>query len=195
MPSNFYRCFRHEICCSEDCSKTEKFWAKTTSHGNRSGNIDDVQRRSRFAQKGHNCWQIMGAQCPIILMEASRKAKTEKSMSSSVTVFFDSNVVVHHEFLLQGHMVNKKYYLEVKRRLREAIHQKRTELWKNQSWILYHDNALALATMLVREFLVKNKTVIIPQPPYSPHLIRADIFSIQNWRHRWKECLWICVKR
>ena len=27
---------------------------KTTSHGHPSGNVDDVQRRSRFAQKGHN---------------------------------------------------------------------------------------------------------------------------------------------
>lgn len=30
----------------------------------------------------------------------------------------------------QGNTVNKKYYLEVLRRLREAIHQKRTELGK-----------------------------------------------------------------
>ena len=97
-------------------------------------------------------------------------------MKALLTVFLDSNGVVHHEFLPQGHMVNKEHYLEVKRRLHEAIHQQRTELWKNQSWILYHDNALALATMLVREFLAKNKTVIMPQPPYSPHLAPADFF-------------------
>ena len=30
--------------------------------------------------------------------------------------------------------------------------------------------------MLVREFLAKNKTVIMPQPPYSPDLENADIF-------------------
>ena len=47
-----------------------------------------------------------------------------------VNVFFDCNVVVHHEFLPQGRTVNKEYYLEVMRRLRQAIHQKRTELWK-----------------------------------------------------------------
>ena len=35
MPSNFYGCLRHEMCCSEDCSKITKFWAKTTSHGYR----------------------------------------------------------------------------------------------------------------------------------------------------------------
>ena len=62
------------------------------------------------------------------------------------------------------------------RRLREAIRQKRTELWKNQSWILKHDNAPAHTSMLVREFLVKYKTAIMTQPPYSPDLAPADFF-------------------
>ena len=64
-------------------------------------------------------------------------------------------------------MVNKEYYFEVMHRLREAIRQKLTELWKNQLWILHDDNALAHTSMLVREFLAKNKTVIMPQPLYS----------------------------
>ena len=58
----------------------------------------------------------------------------------------------------------------------EAIRQKRTELWKNQSWILHHDNASAHTSRLVREFLPKNKFVIIPQPPYSPSLASANFF-------------------
>ena len=49
------------------------------------------------------------------------------------TLFFDCNVVMHHEFLPQGRTVNKEYYLEVISRLHEEISQKRTELWKNQS--------------------------------------------------------------
>ena len=43
--------------------------------------------------------------------------------------------------------------------------QKRTELWKNQLWILQHNNAPAHKSMLVHEFLAKNRTVIMPQPP------------------------------
>ena len=97
-------------------------------------------------------------------------------MKDLITVFFDCNGVVHHEFLPQGRTVNKEYYLEVMRRLREAIRQKHTELWKKQSWILHHDNAPAHTSMLVREFLAKNKTVIMPQPPYSPDLAPADFF-------------------
>ena len=70
-----------------------------------------------------------------------------------LTVFFDCNGVVHHEFLKQGRTLNKEYYLEVMSRLRQAIRQKRTKLWKNQSWIFHHDNAPAHTSTLVREFL------------------------------------------
>ena len=54
--------------------------------------------------------------------------------------------------------------------------QKRTELWKNQSWILNHDNAPAHTSVFVSEFLAKNKTVIMPQPPYLSDLALADFF-------------------
>ena len=46
--------FRHETCGSEDCCKIAKFWVKATSQGHCSWGVDDVQRWSRFAQKGHN---------------------------------------------------------------------------------------------------------------------------------------------
>ena len=36
------------------------FTKKATSHGQRSGDANDVQRRFRFAQKGHNWERIMG---------------------------------------------------------------------------------------------------------------------------------------
>jgi hypothetical protein len=35
-------------------------------------------------------------------------------------------------------------YQEVLARLRDAVHRKRPELWKNQTWMLHQDNAPAL---------------------------------------------------
>ena len=97
-------------------------------------------------------------------------------MKVLLTVFFDCNGVVYHEFLSEGRTVNKEYCLEVMRLLCEAIRQKPTELWKNQSWILHHDNVLVHTSMLVRMFLAKNKTVIMPQPRYSSDLAPVDYF-------------------
>jgi len=57
--------------------------------------------------------------------------QVRSSVKILLTVFFDYNGAVHREFLPQGHTVNKEYYLEVMRRLREAIRKKRPELWNN----------------------------------------------------------------
>ena len=50
-----------------------------------------------------------------------------------LTFFVNCYGLVHHEFLLQGRTDTWEYYLEVMRRFREAIRQKCTEVWKNQS--------------------------------------------------------------
>ena len=110
----------------------------------------------------------------------SPRPKKARQVRSNVkvllTVFFDYHGVVHQEFSPQGRTVNEEYYLEVMRRLREAIRKKRPNLWKNNSWLLHHDNAPAHSSLLVRNFLSKNNTVIMPQPPYSPDLATCDFF-------------------
>ncbi|UYV78960.1 hypothetical protein LAZ67_17000504 [Cordylochernes scorpioides] len=63
-----------------------------------------------------------------------KKARQVRSnVKVLLTVFFDCRGVVHHEFLPQGRTVNKEYYLQVMRNLREAIRQKRPDLWKNDT--------------------------------------------------------------
>ena len=115
-------------------------------------------------------------------MEAAARAKTEKSAPSSVECegfaysFLHCRGVVHHEFLPQSRTVNKEYYPQVMRNLCEAIRQKRPDLWKNKNWLLHHDNAPAHTSLLVREFLTKNNTLMMPQPPYSPDLAPCDFF-------------------
>lgn len=91
-------------------------------------------------------------------------------------VFMDYNGVVHHEFLPEGQTVNKEYYLGVMRRLREAIRRKRPELWAENSWILHHDNAPSHNAIIIRNFLTKNATNTIQQPPNSPDLAPCDFF-------------------
>ncbi|UYV72453.1 hypothetical protein LAZ67_9003204, partial [Cordylochernes scorpioides] len=106
-----------------------------------------------------------------------KKARQVRSnVKVLLTVFFDCRGVVHHEFLPQGRTVNKEYYLQVMRNLREAIRQKRPDLWKNKNWLFHHDNAPAHTSLLVHDFLAKNNTLMMPQPPYSPDLAPCDFF-------------------
>jgi hypothetical protein len=106
-------------------------------------------------------------------------AKTQKGAAGQVEreshidgFFFDIKGVVHHEFLCQGHTVNRWYYLDVLKHLRENVRGKRPQLWRNNSWFLHHNNAHAL--LVIRDFLAKTNTTVLPQPAYSPDLDLAD---------------------
>jgi transposase len=63
------------------------------------------------------------------------------------------------------------------KRLREAVRRKRPEAWTNQTWMLHHDNAPPHTSLLIREFMAKQETIVVPQPPYSPDLAPAE-FSL-----------------
>ena len=91
---------------------------------------------------------------------------------------------IHQRSNFQGWTVNKEYYLQVMRNLREAIRQKRPDLWKNKNWLLHHDNVLAHTSLLVREFLSKNNTLMLAQPPYSSDLAPFDFFLIPRLKTR-----------
>ena len=93
-----------------------------------------------------------------------------------VDSFFYWKGVVHYEFVPRGEAVNKEFYLNVLKRLREAVRRKRAEAWTNNTWMLHHDSAPGHASLLIREFLTKHQTTVVPQPPYSPDLAPAEFF-------------------
>jgi len=91
-------------------------------------------------------------------------------------LFFDWKGIVHHEFVPCGQMVNKQLYQDVLAHLRDAVCRKRPELWENQTWMLHHDNAPAHTSLLIRSYLAKHQTSVVPHPPYSLDLAPADFF-------------------
>ncbi|UYV82193.1 hypothetical protein LAZ67_21001311 [Cordylochernes scorpioides] len=108
-----------------------------------------------------------------------RQKKARKAPSKDkvmLTVFFDYQGIVHHEFQQQGSTITADSYLGVLRRLREAIRQKRPELWRSKSWILHHDNAPAHRVLKISKFLQDHSTSVFPQPPYSPDLAPCVFF-------------------
>jgi hypothetical protein len=54
------------------------------------------------------------------------------------------------------------FILEVMKRLREAERRKTPE-WRNKTWMLHHNNATAHTSLLVREFLAKHETTVVPK--------------------------------
>ena len=93
-----------------------------------------------------------------------------------LTVFFDSRGVVRHKYAPQRQNINKEYYLEVLRRLRDAVRRKRPDLWATGTWQLHHDNAPAHSSPLIQTFLAKHNIPVVRQAPYSPDMAPCDFW-------------------
>ncbi|KAJ4443895.1 hypothetical protein ANN_05682 [Periplaneta americana] len=104
-----------------------------------------------------------------------RKQKFPRDTSKGkvmLEVFFDSQGLIHHEFIPEGRTVMKELYVEILRRLREAVRRKRPEKWVENNWFLMHDNAPAHRAIIVKNFLA----TALDHPPYSPDLSPPDYF-------------------
>jgi len=75
--------------------------------------------------------------------------------------FFDSQGVVHNEFVLQAQTVNKQYYCEVLERLRKKVNCVQPEIV--DTWMLHRDNAPCHTAISVNKFLNKKGIPMILQ--------------------------------
>jgi len=64
--------------------------------------------------------------------------------------FFDSQGIVHKEFVPQGQTVNKQYYREVLERLRKRVHRVGPEI--ADTWLLHQDNVPCHTAISVNKF-------------------------------------------
>ena len=89
-----------------------------------------------------------------------KKARMSKSM---LICFFDSQRIVHKEFVPQGQTVNHTFYWEVLERLRKRVAHVRPDIAR--TWMLHHDNAPLHAAFSINEFLAEKSIPVVPQPP------------------------------
>ena len=113
----------------------------------------DVETKMRSSQ-----WMGKGVS---LTKQKARMSRSNIKMML-VVFFFYSREIVHHEFVSRGQMVKKQLYQEGLARLRDTVRRKRPELWENQTWMLHHDNAPAHASLLIRSYLAKHQTYIVP---------------------------------
>jgi len=120
------------------------------------------------------------------LRDRKKRAKFAATSSQCWSIFFDIRGIVHKEFVLPDQTVSGKFYCEVLRRLRENVRRKRPEMRKNGDWLLHRDNAPALTSLTVREFLTRNNMITVPHPAYSPDLPLAISACSLKWNCGWK---------
>jgi len=110
-----------------------------------------------------------------------KKARQVKSNVKTMLIcFFDIKGLVHFEFIPQGQTVNQQFYLEVLKRLHDAVHRKRPELWQSGEWLLHHDNASAHTAFSMWQFLTKNGMTTAPPPPPLPEPGTLRFFPVSK---------------
>lgn len=150
--------------------------------------IDCVENNENFLKTvitGDESWvygydpetKVQSSQWKTANSPRPKKARMSRSnVKTLLIVFFDYKGIVHHEYAPSGQTVNKEYYIEVLRRLRDAIRRRRPDLHASGQWQLHHDNAPAHSAQLVQQFLAKHNIPQVRQPPYSPDLAPCDFF-------------------
>ncbi len=125
------------------------------------------------------------------ISERPSKACPQRGEKKSMfTIFFDQAGPILSEFKEQNETVTAKTYIEVLRTLRERIRRKRPQLWRDQSFIIHHDNASPHTAAPTVDFLTAHNTQLLPHPLYSLDLAPADYFlfgrlkaGIRSHRH------------
>jgi len=82
-------------------------------------------------------------------------------------------------------------YIEVLRRLTDEVGRKRPEKWRTIGWFLIHENTSAHRSVLVLDFLAKNKVSTLDHCPHSPDLAPADFYlfpRLKSALNRWRFC-------
>jgi hypothetical protein len=107
----------------------------------------------------------------------AQKMRMKKSwVKTMLTAFFDTKGIIQHEFVLEKHTVNSKFYKEVIKRLIAQVRCIRPQFWETGSWYILQDNSLAHSSGVVSEFLAKRGAPVLYHPPCSPDLVLDDFF-------------------
>ena len=110
-----------------------------------------------------------------------KKARTSRSkIKVLLVVFFDWKGLFNHEIVQRGQMVNTQLYQDVLVRLRVVVRRKRLEFLENQTWMLHHDNAPAYASLLIRSYLAKHQTSVVPPSTLFPGLCPSILFPVSQ---------------
>jgi hypothetical protein len=88
---------------------------------------------------------------------------------------FDIKCIVHFEFIPQGQTVSQAYYVEIFKRLHEALRRKRPELWLTD-WFLHRDIAPTHKALSLKQFLAQKSITKLKHPSCSPGLCPSDFW-------------------
>jgi len=101
------------------------------------------------------------AHCKLSPSQESENEQIQNQIDANL--FFDSQGIVHKEFVLPGQTVNQTFYGEVLERLRKRVAHVRPGI--AHTWMMHHDNTPRHTAVCIHEFLAEKSIPVVPQSP------------------------------
>ena len=106
-----------------------------------------------------------------------KKLKFQRSrVKTRLIIFFDSQVVVHKEFVPEGKRVNAEFYKVVMDRLLKRIHRVRPAAFYSRDFFLLHNNAPTHKAVSFCQFLAQKIVTTFYHSPCSPDVSPPNSF-------------------
>jgi len=107
-------------------------------------------------------------------------------IKTMLIIFFDSQGVVHKEFVPEGKIVNADFYKGVMDGLRKRIQQVRPPPFCARDFFFLHDNVPAHIAASVCQFFTPKNVTTLYHPTYSPDLSPPDYFLFPKFKMKLK---------
>ncbi|GFG37126.1 hypothetical protein Cfor_05787 [Coptotermes formosanus] len=123
----------------------------------------DPETRAQSSQ-----WKAPGSPRPKKARQVRRKVKV------MLTIFFDHEGVVHDDYALERQTGNQEYYVDVLRRLRDAVRRKRPASWQRGEEVSRHggdktkcdDGAVGYSKEPVRQWKDRYNKCVVSEEDY-----------------------------
>jgi histone-lysine N-methyltransferase SETMAR len=116
-----------------------------------------------------------------------KKLKIQRSRIKTMMInIFDSQGIVHKEFVPEGRTVNAEFYKGVMDRHLKRIQRVGPISFCSRDFFLLHDNAPAHKAASVCQFLTPENVTTLYHPPYCPDLSPPDYFLFPKLKMKLK---------
>jgi hypothetical protein len=116
-----------------------------------------------------------------------KKLKFQRScIKTMLIIFFDSQGIVHKEFVPEGKTVNAEFYKGVMDSLLKHIHQVCLAAFCSRDFFLLHDNFPTHKATSVCQLLTPKNVTSLYHPLYSPDLSPPDYFLFPKLKMKLK---------
>lgn len=109
-------------------------------------------------------------------LQLKKKNTSSIKLEDDVHCFFYHSRVIHHEFMPQHQAVNKEFYVQILRCLREECAGRGPTCGKARAGCCI--TTMLQVTCLVGQYLAPKELAVLPHPPCSPDLAPAGFFPV-----------------